>query len=195
MTVQVTSLNQSGFRRAPWKNGGGESITIAEAYRDGAKPGDWGGLVWSLSRTAIVTPAPFSDLAGIERMQVLVEGGGLVLVAPDTEIDVRQAFQPVRFQGDTPIVSRLEAGPVEVVNLMGNRARTRLDLRVLRASVECGLAPGDHILYAANEACDVRCDGTSLSIAPGDALLIESDQACTIEGQAGRTIVASVFSI
>ena len=35
------------------------------------------------------------------------------------------AFKPVAFAGETPIVSRLEAGAVEVVNLIGNRAGVR----------------------------------------------------------------------
>ena len=49
----------------------------------------------------------------------------------DGEIDVRAPFRPVRFAGETPIVSRLEAGPVEVVNLIGDRSRVALDLAVL----------------------------------------------------------------
>ena len=41
---------------------------------------------------------------------------------------MRRPFRPARFAGETPIVSRLEAGPVEVINLMGERRRVRLDL-------------------------------------------------------------------
>ena len=56
---------------------------------------------------------------------MLVAGRGLVLQTPDGEIDVRRPFRPVRFAGETPIVSRLEAGPVEVVNLIGDRRQVR----------------------------------------------------------------------
>ena len=66
-----------------------------------------------------MTPGAFSDLSGFDREQVLVCGQGLVLETPSGEIDVRQPFKPVRFAGETGIVSRLEAGPVEVVNLLG----------------------------------------------------------------------------
>ena len=44
---------------------------------------------------------------------MLIAGRGLVLDTPDGEIDVRRPFRPVRFAGETRIVSRLEAGPVE----------------------------------------------------------------------------------
>ena len=72
-------------------------------------------------------------LPGFDRLQVLVAGSGLVLQTPYGEIDVRRPLRPVRFAGETPIVSRLEAGPVEVVNLIGDRAMVRIDLGVLEA--------------------------------------------------------------
>ena len=51
----------------------------------------------------------------------------------------------MRFAGETPIVSRLEAGPVEVINLMGERRRVQLDLAVLEAGWQQRLGPGIHI--------------------------------------------------
>ena len=97
----------------------------------GFAPGSWEGMIWRFGRTAIVTPGPFSDLSGYDRQQVLVSGSGLVLETPAGEIDVRQPFKPVRFAGETRIVSRLEAGPVEVVNLIGDRSRVSIDLSCL----------------------------------------------------------------
>ena len=69
---------------------------------------DTGGDVWRFSRTPITVAGPFSDYTGFDRLQVLVAGSGLVLQTPAGEIDVRQPFRPVRFAGETPIVSRLE---------------------------------------------------------------------------------------
>ena len=106
----VTLLTPAGYKRTSWKNGGGTTTTIAE--QDG---------IWQLGRTPITQGGPFSDYSGYDRIQVLVEGGGLVLKTPDGEIDVRRKLRPVRFGGETRIVSRLEAGPVEVVNLIGRR--------------------------------------------------------------------------
>src|SRR6185295_13809497 len=102
---------------------------------------------WRFGRTPITAPGPFSDYSGFDRAQVLVAGGGLVLRTPDGEIDVRTPFRPVRFAGETAITSRLEAGPVEVINLMGERQRVRLDLAVLQASETRALTPGLHVAY------------------------------------------------
>ena len=118
----IRRLDPAQYRRTPWKNGGGTTIDIA-GQDD----------VWRFGRTPITKPGPFSDYTGFDRVQVLVEGRGLVLETPDGEIDVRLPFRPVRFKGETPITSRLEAGPVEVVNLIGKRSDVAIDLRVLSA--------------------------------------------------------------
>src|SRR4051812_29514848 len=129
--IQITALDPSSFRHMPWKNGGGVTIDIAVTMLPGFAPGGWEGIVWRFSRTAIVTPGAFSDLGGYDRELALVSGEGLVLETADGEIDVRQPFRPVRFTGETEIVSRLEAGPVEVVNLIGDRSRVSINLSCL----------------------------------------------------------------
>jgi uncharacterized protein len=148
MPMRTTLLEPSSFRSSPWKNGGGTTIDIAEANRPDHVPGDWAGLLWRFGRTAIVAPGPFSDLAGCDRAQVVVRGAGLVLELPDSEIDVRRPWSPVRFRGEDRITSRLESGPVEVVNLIADRAQFKIDLRVLVEGSERHCRRGIHILYA-----------------------------------------------
>ena len=130
----ITLLDPSQYRRTPWKNGGGVTVDIAEQDD-----------VWRFGRTPITAPGPFSDYAGFDRLQVLVAGRGLVLDTPDGEIDVRTPFKPVRFNGETRIVSRLESGPVEVVNLIGARAKVRIALDVLRSDGALTVEPGTHL--------------------------------------------------
>ena len=153
----ITPLDPTRYVRTPWKNGGGVTTDIA-----------FDGDVWRFSRTPITAPGPFSDYTGFDRQQVLVAGSGLVLQTPSGDIDVRRPFRPVRFAGETPIVSRLEAGPVEVINLMGERSKVRLDLAVLEAGSQRRLGPGIHIAYCpagraalrlADETYDLQSDG------------------------------------
>jgi environmental stress-induced protein Ves len=132
----ITPLDPAHYVRTPWKNGGGVTVDIAAD-----------GDVWRFSRTPITAAGPFSDYTGFDRRQVLIAGTGLVLQTPDGEIDVRRPFRPVQFAGETPIVSRLEAGPVEVINLMGDRERVTLGLQVLDASDVRRLGAGIHIAY------------------------------------------------
>jgi len=153
----ITPLNPAGYVRTPWKNGGGFTVDIAAD-----------GDVWRFSRTPITAAGPFSDYSGFDRLQVLVTGRGLVLQTPTGEIDMRRPFRPARFAGETPIVSRLEAGPVEVINLMGERSKVRINLAVLEAGQSQHLGKGIHIAYCpggraalrlANETHDLQADG------------------------------------
>ncbi len=178
----ITALDPGGYRRTPWKNGGGVTIDIAE--RDDA---------WRFSRTPITTPGPFSDYAGCDRAQVLVSGAGLVLQTPHGEIDVREPFEPVTFAGETPITSRLENGPVEVVNLIGNRTAVRIDLQVLRAGAAIGRSAGTHIVYAADGPAALAIDRAPHRLAADHALRIDLPSPGMIACTDGVLLVGSVI--
>ena len=192
--IRLAPIDPAAFRHTPWKNGGGVTIDVAEAMLPGFAPGSWEGMVWRFGRTAIVTPAPFSDLSGFDRQQVLVSGSGLVLETLAGEIDVRQPFRPVRFAGETAIVSRLETGPVEVVNLIGDRARVSIDLSCLTAGATASLPAGVHILYAAATPCGLAINGNPCEIADGHALRIDTGESFAVASRLGTAIVASIFS-
>jgi len=178
----ITRLDPSQYRRTPWKNGGGVTVDIAE--QDDA---------WRFGRTPITTAGPFSDYAGFDRLQVLVTGHGLVLDTPDGEIDVRAPFKPVRFTGETRIVSRLESGPVEVVNLIGARAMVRIDLEVLKADSALTVEAGMHLAYAADGSAALDIDGTPHRLAADHALRIEVSGPTIIKGIGGVLLLGSVI--
>src|SRR5699024_6468666 len=112
-------------------------------------------------------------------------GHGLVLDTPDGEIDVRTPFEPVRFAGETPIVSRLESGPVEVVNLIGARARVRIALEVLKLGGTLTVEAGTHLAYAAHGDAALDVDGTPHRLAADHALRIEASGPTMIKGIGG----------
>lgn len=194
MPMRATLLMPSGFTRSPWKNGGGTTIDIAEANRPGHAPGDWAGLLWRFGRTAILAPGPFSDLAGCDRAQVVVRGEGLVLDLPDGEIDVRTPWSPVRFRGEDRITSRLEAGPVEVVNLIADRAQCDIELMVMGASSQRNCRRGTHILYAAGGLASVAIDGKRHDLAPDHALQLDVSDGVELSHASGSgLLLASIF--
>jgi environmental stress-induced protein Ves len=160
---RLTPLKPEDYRRIPWKNGGGVSVDIAVGKDE----------VWRFGRTPITAGGPFSDYSGFDRLQVLVSGRGLVLQTPSGEIDVRRPFRPVRFAGETPIVSRLEAGPVEVVNLIGERSRVRLDLRILDQGTNHRLGAGIHIIYCPGGRAVLRIEGKDHALQADEGLRIE----------------------
>ncbi|MFO1162461.1 MAG: HutD family protein [Reyranellaceae bacterium] len=180
----ITPLAPQHYRRTPWKNGGGVTTDIAHD-----------GETWRFSRTPITTPGPFSDYAGFDRMQVLVGGRGLVLETPDGEIDVRTPFKPVRFAGELAIVSRLEAGPVEVMNLLGDRALVGLDLAVVDAGASRRLGPGLHLAYCPGDSAVVRLGEEKRALAADHALRLEQVEGAALACETGRIIVGSVTCV
>lgn len=185
---KVTPLDPDRYLRTPWKNGGG--VTVDIAFDD-----DSGGNVWRFGRTPITVAGPFSDYTGFDRMQVLVAGSGLVLQTPAGEIDVRRPFRPVRFAGETPIVSRLESGPVDVVNLLGDRSRVRIDLAVLEAGRTRDLVPGLHIAYCPGGQARLRIDDETYGLATDGGLRIEEDKDRVVGCVTGLIVLGSVTSV
>ncbi len=179
------------FIAFPWKNGQGVTMDIAAAHAAGGRPGDWETVQWRFGRTGIGKPGPFSDMAGFERLQVVVKGRGLRLRAADgTEIDVRAPFVPVRFDGGTKIDSVLDDGPVEVVNLIVRRDFADGGLFVAPAGSAAVLVPGVHVVYAPEGALELDVDTTRFSIPAGHALQFEG--STTVHIKAGRAVIATV---
>ena len=185
-------LSPETFRSKPWKNGGGVTVDIADACQPGADPSGWEGMVWRLGRTAIVQPGPFSDLTGYERLQAVIVGSGLVLEGASGEIDLRRAFEPVRYDGGLPLVSRLENGPVEVVNLIVDRALCSADMVAPVVGGAMALTGGIHILYAPGEAVTAHCDGAEVTVPGGHALRIDAESEITLTVEAGQALLATI---
>lgn len=177
-------LGPQDYRRTPWKNGGGVTTDIAHD-----------GEIWRFSRTPITAPGPFSDYAGFDRMQVLVGGRGLVLETPDDEIDVRAPFRPVRFAGELAITSRLEAGPVDVLNLLGDRRRVALDLVVLDPGVSLQLGAGLHVAYCPDGRAVVQVENERHAIAADHALRLQQAEGAVLTCKSGRIVLGSVTCV
>ena len=174
---QVTRFDPQLYRRAPWKNGGGVTVDIADAYAPGVAPGSWSGMLWRFGRTEIVTAGPFSDLSGFDRILTVIGGRGLLLdIEGGRTLDVREPYRPMRFRGEDRIVSRLEAGPVAVLNLMADRKRYVIDVAIVGDGV-VALDGEINLVYALEQsALDI---GEGASLAPDETLRIEG---------AGRTL-------
>ncbi|MBV8394210.1 MAG: HutD family protein [Alphaproteobacteria bacterium] len=180
----IERLDPSQYKRTPWKNGGGTTTTIAEQSG-----------VWQLGRTPIVQAGPFSDYSGFDRLQVLVAGRGLVLKTPDGEIDVRTPFRPVRFAGEAKITSQLEAGPVEVVNLIGLRAHVRLGLAILTDGEGQTLGKGTHFVYCPEGTAEVAAGSGTFAIQADHGLRIADEESTMLSCRQGRVVVASVVGV
>ncbi len=189
--ADIQPLDPAHYHHIPWKNGGGVLVDIV--HEGGGWDGpDGNGLAWHYGRTQIVAEGPFSDLTGYERWQVVIRGRGLVLITPTGEIDLRQPFRPVRYDGGTPITTRLEEGAVEVANLIADQRRFTIDLRVGVAGETLRCPPGDHVVHAAAEAADVEIQGQAFSLAPDHAIRMRGPTGATLRVMSARVVLASV---
>jgi uncharacterized protein len=192
MSARVIRLDPAQYRHTPWKNGGGVTVDIADAYRPGTPEGSWDGMIWRLGHTRIETPGPFSDLTGHDRILVVTGGRGLVLERAEGPLDVREPLRPVRFRGEDRIVSRLEAGPVAVLNLMADRSRAAIDLAVLRDTDACQVAPGIHIVHALNGPARVTIDGEDHILGERDSLRVDTEDGFALALHGGTVALASI---
>lgn len=167
-------------------------MDIAGAYRPGAAPGGWHGMLWRFGRTRIERPGPFSDLAGFDRILAVIDGEGLVLHPRGrAPLDVRTAFRPVRFAGEWPIESALTAGPVGVINLIADRSRYAIDM-VFPDEGSIAALPAGHIVVHALHGAAVTVGGRDLALAPDAALAFDSAVAVPLEVLRGRVALASL---
>jgi environmental stress-induced protein Ves len=185
-------LDPKAYRRTPWKNGGGVTVNIADASAPGAEPGSWSGTLWRLGRTEIVAGGPFSDLSGYDRVLTVIGGRGLVLqIEGGAALDVREPCRPVRFRGEDRIVSRLEAGPVAVLNLIADR-RHAIDVAILSGTDARVLNAPINIVYALAD-CVVAISGEEHALQRDEALRL--DQAGgRLSLSSGRVALASISS-
>jgi environmental stress-induced protein Ves len=189
--MHITRLDPAAYRRTPWKNGGGITIDIADAYAPGAQPGGWSGMLWRLGRTQIVEPGPFSDLSGYDRILTVIGGRGLVLeIAGGTPLDVREPFRPVRFAGEDRITSRLEAGPVAVFNLMSDRSHA-IDVTIMSGQDTRALDAAINIVYAIEDS-EIVVGGRLLALKVDEAL--RSDRGGELTMRSGRVALATISS-
>ncbi|WP_454650541.1 HutD/Ves family protein [Bradyrhizobium liaoningense] len=190
--MKTTLLNPENYTRSPWKNGGGIFTDIADAHRDDAPRKNWDSLLWRFASTPIMAPGPFSYMQGIDRLQMVVDGRGLVLRSPMQAFDEREPFTTVRFTGELEIVTELEAGPVEVVNLMARRGAAEIDLLALKEPGERPLAVGTHLIYAARGECRIRLDDENFMIPGQGTLKVELTEPAKLALVSGLAVLGSI---
>jgi len=190
--MKTLLLKPDDYTRSPWKNGGGVFTDIADAHAADAPEKNWDSLLWRFASTPIVTSGPFSYMPGIDRLQMVIAGRGLVLKAPGEEFDEREPFRTVRFSGELPIVTELEAGPVEVVNLMARRGVAEIALEGLRQPGARRLAAGTHLLYAACGDCSIRLDREAFALGDRSTLKLELAEASQLTLVSGLVVLGSI---
>lgn len=98
-------------------------------------------------------------------------------------IDLSRPLTSVEYGGELKIVSRLENGPVKVLNLMINRPEAAGEMTAMVAGTSVDFSPGAHIFYAVKQDAHIYLGGTAHHVAAGNAIALEAAEplAATIE--------------
>jgi environmental stress-induced protein Ves len=113
-------VRRAGYRRMPWKNGGGLTEEVAVfPSGSGVEAFDW-----RVSIAHVETDGPFSPFPGIDRTIALLDGAGLALDLPDGRtVELAPGGAPFSFPGEWRISSRNLDGPTIDLNVMTRRGR------------------------------------------------------------------------
>jgi environmental stress-induced protein Ves len=165
-------LSPAGYRRMPWKNGSGRTAEIA-SHPPGS---DFATFLWRASIAEVERDGPFSVLPGVDRILVLLSGGGVRLTGEGEPIVLRLPLEPVAFAGDVPLTCELLSGSVRDFNLMLRRGRAQGAITVVRDEAVT-VAPARFALcYAAVGASECLLAGHApLHIAEGQTLIVEGE--------------------
>lgn len=179
-------MNVVRYRAAPesrWKNGRGSSRVLA------AEPSDArydAALLWQVSIPEIDASGAFSDLPGLDRQWMLLEGAGAELhcAHPAQGIDFRhriaQPLDALAFQGDWSTDCTLLGGPVKALSILTRRGRAGARLRALPlvGAVEVEKAADERlVIVAARGQVRAHVGGEALHppLARLDAIVDASD--------------------
>jgi environmental stress-induced protein Ves len=152
-------LRCAGYRRMPWKNGGGETFEIAVSPPEATLDA----MDWRISMAVVASDGPFSSFPGVDRtlsilegdgIELALEGAGAFLLSPGTE--------PFHFPADVPAMARLSGGAVTDLNVMSRRSAYRHLVRRLPVDAPQLLAT------KANAVAVFACSGAVACARPGE---------------------------
>jgi environmental stress-induced protein Ves len=150
--VGLQYFERSALVPMPWKNGGGVTREIA-CYPPGAGMDDF---EWRISIATIGADGPFSVFNGIDRVIMLLQGGGMRLHSRDGRIDhaLDEPLMPFAFAGEASLDCTLLSGESQDFNVMTRREKLRASVRVLRGPQQMD-SSAHGLLLAAQGVWDV----------------------------------------
>ena len=154
----------------PWKNGGGVTRELACHPADA----DFDDFLWRVSIADVHQSGPFSRFPGIDRVILLLDGGGMMLRSEDREHALTVPLVPHAFRGEEEIEAQL-VSPSRDFNLMLRRGRAAGSVSVLRAS---GSVAGAQLLFCASGKWQI-----------GDCVLNKGDHVQIEPGHANEAIM------
>lgn len=176
--MPATKLPAALHRAVRWKNGLGISYTIADFPRGAG----FDAVDWQVSGTQLGADCPFSDLPGLDRQFMVLEGAGVELTCTDengttTVNRVEPMRGPFAFRGDWRTTCRLLDGPVKVFNVMTRRGKYGAKVELPAGLDSVRASPGETLIAVALPGLDAWILDGPLPGEGGRALLVRIREA------------------
>lgn len=172
----ISLLRAAGYRRMPWKNGGGETTEIA-VFPSHAGLSDFG---WRVSMAKVAGDGPFSIFPEIDRTLCVLEGNGIELsIAGKGVVRLDPASEPLAFPADVAINARLTDGAITDLNVMTRRgvASHRVSRIDIDGAIEWQAAGAPTLVFCQYGTLELEADGERADLSALDCALVEAPPA------------------
>lgn len=174
-------LRAAGYRRVPWKNGGGTTAEIAVFPAD-ATIADFD---WRISMADVASDGPFSAFENVDRTLTVLDGEGIELSVEGSDpVELRQHSAPYSFAGDAPTTARLLGGRMTDLNVMARRGKASCSVKRQPSGPVEAASTGVTLVFALNPC---TTDGQELLgpkdcafLEPGDVLELDLDKDTSV---------------
>lgn len=196
MSIRSQHYRANDYHAVAWKNGLGTTREIT----DSANSVSNADFIWRLSLPEITTSGAFSHFKGVDRLLLLIDGGGLELRCGQHDATLLNApLDAVYFSGDDVTESYLHNGPVQVFNIMGAREKVRFSTSILTL----GTAPLQHhpaansttLLYCLKGHCEVGYDDIFHQLSEQETLRIDTSSGAHRLVASAVSAVATIIKI
>lgn len=181
-------IPQSQFKEGRWRNGQGVSWEIASHKEVGAAD-----FSWRFAKARIDNDVPFSIYPGMDRIFMMLEGGGMDLEFEGGKVlQVHEKFVLHEFSCDVPLVCKLRGGPSMDLNLFTARGewRAECEVVVLDGTLQFNFQNQITIIYA----LEGRCTVAGHALAVGDAVFIEGKARMECGGENAKLYIGNLIN-
>ena len=181
-------IPQSEFVEGRWRNGQGVSWEIASHKKIGTPD-----FSWRFAKARIDNDVPFSIYPGMDRIFMMLEGGGMDLEFEGGKVlAVHENFVPHEFSCDVPLVCKLRGGPSMDLNLFAARGewRAECEVVVIAGKRQFNFQNQITLIYALEGNCTVA----GHALAAGDIVIIEGKSSIECGGKNTKLYIGKLFA-
>jgi uncharacterized protein len=175
--ARLARLSVSDYAAMPWRNGAGTTLEIA--IDDSPTDSSSAPFLWRLSMADLAGDGPFSQIADVDRIIVLLAGTDVMLTINGAPPAALRRHQIISFPGDVPTSMTMAPGRGRDLNLMWDRTRATGKVEIMRA--------GDAVLWIDAQVAFVVALGGRATVAVDDAEHVLGEQETMRLDRGGST--------